>query len=226
MSPYTQILRKYETAFRDLVTFKNWNSKQSVKDTLKLNKSGDWSFICTALDVIGDTTLAISNFLEYGLEGHKDGSDFGEMYLRLYGVLNASYLQQFAIVSLYKRCNLPKSGDVIERLRKLNIYKLRNKLGAHSNDYKNEQDILESYVITRISAKGCQFEYKNNESSEREWIDLKKYLEEHLKLIIDLMDKIYEKSIKTLYKGEKDKQEEQNKILLDLRKLKEGIIPN
>ncbi len=177
MNTYTQILRKYEIAFRDLVTFKNWDSNQNVKDTLKLNKTEDWSFICTALDVIGDTTQAISNFLEFDLEGHTDGNDFGEMYLRLYGVLNASYLQQFAIVSLYKKCNLPKPGDVIDRLKKLKIYKLRNKLGAHSNDYRNEQDVLESYVIIPISVKGCQFEYKNNESSEGEWVDLKEYLE-------------------------------------------------
>lgn len=220
MNRYTQILRDYEKAFRDLLTFKNWSSDQNVKDTLKLNKSEDWSFICTALDVIGDTTLAISNLLEYGLEGHKNGSDFGEIYLRLYGVLNASYLQQFAIVSLYKKCNLPKPGDVIDRLEKLKIYKLRNKLGAHSNDYKNEQDVLECYVIIRISVKGCQFEYKNNESSEREWVDLKQYLEEHLLLIIDYLDKIYEKSIKTLHKGESSKLQEHMQKLSELRVLK------
>jgi hypothetical protein len=176
MNTYTQILRKYETAFRDLVTFKNWGSDQNVKDTLKLNKAEDWSFICTALDVIGDTTLAISNFLEFGLEGHTDGNDFGEKYLRLYGVLNASYLQQFAVFSLYKRCNLEKLDDVKQELSNLKIYELRNKLGAHSTDYKNKQDnkkqdLIECYVIIRISAKGYNFEYINNESSKREWVD-------------------------------------------------------
>jgi len=58
-----QILREYETAFRDLVTQKNWSSNQRVKETLRLNKDQDWSFICTALDVIGDTTPVNINTL-------------------------------------------------------------------------------------------------------------------------------------------------------------------
>ena len=77
MNFYTQNLRKYESAFRDLVTLKNWSTNKGVKEAIRLNKSKDWSFICTALDVIGDTTLAIDNFLEFGLEGQTDGNDFG-----------------------------------------------------------------------------------------------------------------------------------------------------
>lgn len=171
MNFYTQNLRKYESAFRDLVTLKNWSTNKGVKEAIKLNKSKDWSFICTALDVIGDTTLAIDNFLEFGLEGQTDGNDFGEKYLRLYGVLNACYLQQFAVLSLYKRCNLEKPDGVKQKLNDLKIYELRNKLGAHSTDYKNKQDdkkedSIESYVIIRISAKRYKFKYINNESTE------------------------------------------------------------
>lgn len=226
MNTYTQILREYETAFRDLVTFKNLSTTKKVKEAIRLNKSEDWSFICTALDVIGDTTQAINNFLEFGLEGNTDGNDPGEKYLRLYGVLNATYLQQFALVNLYKKSNLFKPKDVIKKMEKLEIYNLRNKLGAHSNDYENDQGILESYVIIQISLKGYLFEYMNNDTSEREWVNLKKCLEEHLRLAIDLLDKVYDKSIKTIHKGEDSKKEEHLNILSKLRKLKKEMLTN
>ena len=220
MNKSTDILREYETAFRDLVTFKNFNSNKDVKQTLRLNKREDWSFICSALDVIGDTTLAISNFLESGLEGQTDGNDFGEKYLRLYGVLNATYLQQFAIVGLYKKCNLTDPKDVIEKFKKLKIFELRNKLGAHSTEYSVGNGQVESYVIVRTSTEGHRLEFINNDSLIREWVDLKQYLEEHLLLIIDYLDKLYEKSIKTLHKGEESKIQEHMQKLSELRVLK------
>ena len=219
MTSLTHVLRQYECAFRDLITFKNLSTDQNVQKALRLNKRADWDVICTALDVIGDTTLAINNFLEFGLEGYTDRDDFGEIYLRLYGVLNATYLQQFAILSLYKRFNLDKPKEVIDSLKNLKVFELRNKLGAHSTNYKNKEDLPESYVINRLSAKGFRLEYKNNKSLEPEWIDLKQCIKEHLVLIIDLLDKIYEKSIKTLYKGEEANIQKQMQILSELRNL-------
>lgn len=219
MTSLTHVLRQYECAFRDLITFKNLSTDQNVQKALRLNKRADWDVICTALDVIGDTTLAINNFLEFGLEGYTDRDDFGEIYLRLYGVLNATYLQQFAILSLYKRFNLDKLKEVIDSLKNPKVFELRNKLGAHSTNYKNKEDLPESYVINRLSAKGFRLEYKNNKSLEPEWIDLKQCIKEHLVLIIDLLDKIYEKSIKTLYKGEEANIQKQMQILSELRNL-------
>ena len=219
MTSLTHVLRQYECAFRDLITFKNLSTDQNVQKALRLNKRADWDVICTALDVIGDTTLAINNFLEFGLEGYTDKDDFGEIYLRLYGVLNATYLQQFAILSLYKRFNLDKPKEVIDSLKNLKVFEIRNKLGAHSTNYKNKEDLPESYVINRLSAKGFRLEYKNNKSLEPEWIDLKQCIKEHLVLIIDLLDKIYEKSIKTLYKGEEANIQKQMQILSELRNL-------
>jgi len=108
----------------------------------------------------------------------------------------------------------------------LKVYDLRNKLGAHSNAFENDQGKLESYVIIQISLEGYTFEYMNNETSDRIFVDIKKCLEEHLILAINLLDKIYAKYIKTIHKGEDNKKEEQNKILLELRKWKEEIIPN
>lgn len=225
MCTATKILREYETAFRDLVTFKNWSTNQSVKEALRLNKGQDWSFICTALDVIGDATLAIKNFMEYGLEGATDGNDDGEKYLRLYGVLNSAYLQQEAIYNLYKLSNVSDPKTIKEKIKKLKIFEIRNKIGAHSNDYIVDKtqagQILESYIPIRSSLMGHKFVYVNSErSTEDIGVDLIECLNEHLILIIDLLDKTYEKSIKTIYKGDHKNRQMLLDSLSDLRKFK------
>jgi hypothetical protein len=192
MKSLTEILRQYEIAYRDLVTSKNWNSNQNVKKTLRLNKSQDWSFICTALDVIGDTTLAIKNFSDYGLECATHRGDDGEKYLRLYGILNSAYLQQEAIYSLCKYNNSPDPQKVMEEIKKLKIFEIRNKIGAHSSSYiankggSSSLEIYEPYIPIRHSLTAYTFEYLNNEILDLETVNLVECLEKHLILIIDL----------------------------------------
>jgi hypothetical protein len=55
----------------------------------------DWRKLCSAMDVIGDTCLTTEAFMSRTSENH------GEKYLRLYGFLQACYLQQDAIKSIY-----------------------------------------------------------------------------------------------------------------------------
>jgi hypothetical protein len=45
-----------------------------------------------AMDVIGDAALALKNFLRFSLDGPTRYEDLGERYLRLYGLLSATYL--------------------------------------------------------------------------------------------------------------------------------------
>ena len=224
----TKILREYETAYRDLVTFKTRSTNPNTKDALILNELRDWSFICTTLDVIGDTTLAIKNFLEYGLEGVTDGNDDGEKYLRLYGVLNATYLQQEAIRVLCSKIDLQKTEHVQEKINNLKIRDIRIKIGAHSSDYRNRlKGDRESYIPIRNSMRGYKFYYQNNEGiAEDVWVDLTEPLTEHLNLMIDLLDETYEKTIKTVYRGNQLKRNEELSKLTGLRKLKSKIANN
>jgi hypothetical protein len=225
MKSLTEILRQYEIAYRDLVTFKTRSTNPNAKDALILNELRDWSFICTALDVIGDSTLAIKNFLDYGLEGLTDGNNDGEKYLRLYGVLNATYLQQEAIGVLYRKINLQKSENVKQKIENLKIRDIRIKIGSHSSDYKKGlKGDRESYIPIRNSMRGYKFCYQNNERiAEEIRVDLTEPLTEHLNLIIDLLDEAYEMTIKTVYRGNKLKQNEELSKLAELRKLKDKI---
>jgi hypothetical protein len=65
-----------------------------------LNKDEDWGFIVSSMNIIGDASLAINNFLEFWLDGPTKYEDVGEKYLRLYSVLNAIYIQGHAVTML------------------------------------------------------------------------------------------------------------------------------
>ncbi len=80
-----------ENKIREIINRENYYDKYFK------NNLDDWNILCSAMDVIGDTTLAIQDFLDQGI-----GQDKGEKYLRLYGLLQAVYLQQDATMSLYK----------------------------------------------------------------------------------------------------------------------------
>ncbi len=57
----------------------------------------DWNAVCVALDSIGDTTYALRAYEVGGL-----GRGDADKYLRLYGMLQAVYLQQDAISYVYR----------------------------------------------------------------------------------------------------------------------------
>lgn len=223
MNSFSNVLVSYANAYRDLVNSVNSNTKKTIKQSLRLNKDEDWYFICTAMDIVGDALLAIDNFLQFGLDGPTRYKDTGEKYLRLYGALNATYIQQQAIHNLFKLNNVPHPKKAKDQIEKLKIREARHKLGAHSNDYLNRnKKIVESFVPVRVTLSGFNCEYYNNETLKKETLNLKKEIEEHLSLMIDLLDKTYEKAIKTFHKSNRSKIKELNEKLEDLRIMKEG----
>ena len=78
-----------------------WGTNESPEKALRLNAPSDWEFICVAMDVVGDAALALGSFLRFSLDGPTRYEDVGEKYLRLYGLLSATYVQQEAIIKLY-----------------------------------------------------------------------------------------------------------------------------
>ena len=220
---FVEALDTYAKAFRDLVNERLSGGTKSTEELLRLNKKDDWGFICTSMDIVGDTSTGIQNFLQFGIDGPTRYENVGEGYLRLYGVLNAIYIQQQAIHSLYKLMNLPNPKDVKKKIDALRITEVRHKVGAHSVNYQNsDTQTIESFVPVRISLSGFNCEYINNENLITERVDLKDCLEKHLALMVDVLDKIYEKTVKTVYKSNKKKIEELNQKLHDLRIVRDG----
>jgi hypothetical protein len=197
---------------------KVWSRPKSVRELLRLNKDDDWNFICAAMDIVGDACAAVSHFLKFGLDGPTKYDNVGEKYLRLYGMLNATYIQQEAVLKLYKLTNAPNLKEAKRTVEILQIREVRHKLGAHSTDYLNSTTgQVESYVPVRATLSGFTCEYFNNETFSSKRVDLRECLNEHLEVLINLMDKVYEKTIKTLYRGEKEKLADLTEKLKDLR---------
>ena len=99
------------------------------------------------MPIIPDTNQAIQNFLRFGLDGPTKYDELGEKYLRLYGDLNATYIQQEALLKLYKLANAPNLKGTTAQTHSLRIRELRNKFGAHTINFsKSKEEPEESYV--------------------------------------------------------------------------------
>lgn len=219
-----ELLHKYATAFRALINVKVWTSEQEIKQSLRLNSSRDWDFLCAAMDIIDDASGAIDHVQKYGLSGPTKYQDTGEKYLRLYGLLSAAYIQQQSIREIYRIMNAPNPKDWKKRFDALEIRSLRHKLAAHGTDYKNEEtNQVEAYVPVRISLGDDQISYVNSSKSlQHKTVNLTPAIEAHSRLMIEALDTILDKSIKTILKGHDKKKKEAEEKLSDLRIEREG----
>ena len=141
---------------------------------------------------------------------------------------NWYYIQQEALLKLYQLVNVPpslKKGK--ELVDSLLIRSLRHKLCSHSTNYHDkESGSIQAYVPIRIDLDNFSCTYAKNGRGNHNSVDLKAAVDEHLNMMIVLLDKIMEKAIKTLFKGQKSSKNCINfsKILNDLRVLRKGGI--
>jgi hypothetical protein len=223
MKSSLDVLDSYADAFRNLVNAKVWANNNTIRQLLCLNDDRDWHFLCTSMDVVNDASAAIRNFLRFGLDGPTRYQDVGERYLRLYGLLSATYIQQQAALKLYKLMNVPDPKDIQAKLNGLQIRDLRHKLASHSTDFlTGEGQAMATYVPIQIGVGGFHCLYTNNEETEHQSVDLENASEEHCRAIIAVLDRTYEKAMRTLFKGQQKKQAEFNQKLLDLRTERDG----
>ena len=106
-----------------LVSIKNrYDEKKfviEITSKLKFQKETDFRLFEACIDILEDTELAINEVKKNGLITKSDY--FGEMYLRLYGVLNAFYQQMGAIIDLMRLFNLTNQRYLINHLKNLKI---------------------------------------------------------------------------------------------------------
>lgn len=135
-----------------------------IKKKLKFQHECDILRFRSCIDLIEDTESAITHFSTFGLEkfNKRIGKNFGEMYIKLYGILNAIYLQLNAIIEIYKICKIPNKKDIVSKFRNHRIFELRNIMGAHTSNFEDKSDYMppnfnhNSFRITQmqLNAKG------------------------------------------------------------------------
>ena len=119
-------------------------SKDFEKDLIKQMKfqnSTDLNKYRACVDLLDDTEYALNSFFKYQLGDLKiKNNDFGELYLRLYGILNAVYLQMSGFETLARLLNHPKRDNISKEFEKLDIYKLRGIAGSHTVNYMYDKE--------------------------------------------------------------------------------------
>lgn len=157
-----------------------------IQRAFGFRSTSDWGRFCACMDLVEDTVLALQNFYRFQLEGPTRYEERGETYLRLYGVLNAVYLQQSAIEQLVSICLPQRIGDVRQDLKNHRSRELRNILGAHLVDYKKG----EAFIVTRAFLKGSEVEFMSYTSDRYERVDLIQTIGDHIEFILPVVEEL------------------------------------
>lgn len=138
--------------FLRYVPIKNSNPSQEEYDKeitkkLKFSNTTDYKLLRACIDLLEDTQYAILAVKANGLKT-KD-NHFGETYLRLYGVLNAAYLQLGATIDLMKLFNIKDFKTKKQILKSCKLIELRNKIGSHSTNYKHDDKKKDFFKVAQ-----------------------------------------------------------------------------
>lgn len=115
------------------------HTPESILKRLKFQKPSDSLRVRSCLDLIEDTESSICYYLTYGLKKYtsRPNRDVGEQYLKLYGILNAVWLQAHSIVELCEIFKVPEKETIKKSLLSHQIIYLRNIAGSHTVPFKD-----------------------------------------------------------------------------------------
>ena len=180
-----------------------------------------WNILMNAFYVFEDTELAKSDFEKFGLDGPSRQKNTGEKYLRLYGILNAFYQQNLAIINLIKLFHLAPEKRIINQLKDLDCIKLRNKIAAHSTNYSEDfnNDKFDVYAISRPELERGKIRLRKNQDISETYL-LNELINDFNKKVQEILSEILKKFIKKKFNNQGMKFDEFTK----LEKLRNGAI--
>jgi hypothetical protein len=108
---------------------------------VSVNSSEDYNSIIDSLYLLEDTQLAKNTFVS-----RQSSQSFGELYLYLYGVLNAVYMQQQAMFVLLRKMSLEFKP---KELRSCKIFEIRNSFAAHGANRGGRDEKEHSFILDR-----------------------------------------------------------------------------
>ena len=135
---------KYTQKIRNLIN-------NSRKQYVLLKNIKFWNQMCSSLDVIEDTNLAIDSYIKDDFPKSE-----GNKYLRVYGILQALFTQQNAVGHLFESlstpCNIKDYQDLLA------IRNIRNESIGHPTKKGRKKESKTFHFISRptISTSGFQ----------------------------------------------------------------------
>ncbi len=119
------------------------NFEQEYMKRLKFQKVTDWKRFRACVDLLDDTEYALFSAFKYQLgDVRNNNNDIGEKYIRLYGILNAVFLQIGAFREISSLLHFQSKKEIENEFYKLDIYKLRGMAGSHTVDYYHDEETL------------------------------------------------------------------------------------
>lgn len=116
---------------------------------LKFKNLDDFELYRACIDQMEDAQYAINEFKENGLA--ISGKSVGEMYLRLYGVLNACYLQVGVMTDLLRLFNFQNLKEIRFELSELDAIQLRNRIASHTTNYVDKNNNFSYFKVSQSS---------------------------------------------------------------------------
>lgn len=132
-----------------------------------------WNVLCSSLDVIGDSHMAISTY-----EAVQESNDDGLCYLFIYGILQALYVQQNAVWHILEALNIKVPGPDQDLSY---VRDIRNRATGHptKRESRPKQNLTQrSHFITRFTLRTTGFhlattyEDRQTEFTEVDILDL------------------------------------------------------
>ena len=163
---------------------------------LKFQNTSGVDLLRACIDQIQDAQSAIDSYNNFGL--YKNEEDTNEMYLRLYGLLNACYLQMGAIIDLIRIFNFINQKEIKSTMKSLKIIELRNKIASHTTNYHygdNKTFGFFRLVQTSLSKWGDKLLIIGKERGENETFDITKILFDFTKELEIVLNSIVEKEL-------------------------------
>jgi len=133
----------------DKLDQKNQTFLSKTRERFCFDDDNGWKFLVSALDCVGDSEFAITNFINTKIDnGRSFNTD--ERYLRLYGILSAVYIQRQSILKLCELFKMDNLKLIKKDFDKLNITFLRHCISAHPMNYDTSSEVV-SYRVVRAS---------------------------------------------------------------------------
>lgn len=215
-SSLTSFLRKLLNVRESELHYSNpLDYDNAYRKRLKFQHVTDWKRFRASMDLIDDTEEALLEAFKYKLGNKGTEERIGEMYVRLYGILNAVYLQIYAIVEITNLLQF-KSGENIEKkFKSLDVFRLRNIAGSHTVNYqypdkeqtsKPDRKRKTSFRIVQMHLEktGSRIQAVDENGGILEF-NLIKCLHEYEKIARDLLIQLAEHGIRSLVIKKEDR---------------------
>jgi hypothetical protein len=174
-----------------------------MANRLRFSQREDWMVFGACLYTFEDAAMAIRGYFATLKNDHD--KDFE--YLRLFGFLNACYLQFGALERLCAIIGIENKKAIISKVREHDLIQCRHMLASHTTAY-DAGNSTQSITIEQVSLGGISATFIVNETLERKHVDFSKLYDSWATTTRILLYSIIRKFVMVIYKSSREKQAE------------------